>query len=54
MLSFMRRLAGDQRGVTAVEYALIVCLISCVAIGAMATLGQTLFNTAGPVVTALR
>jgi hypothetical protein len=26
MLSFLRRIAGDQRGVT-VEYALIVCLI---------------------------
>ena len=38
MLSFLRRLACDQRGVTVVEYALIVCLIATVAIGAMTTL----------------
>ena len=31
MLSFLRRLAGDQRGVTVVEYALIVCLIMAAA-----------------------
>ena len=53
MLSFLRRLGGDQRAVTAIEYALIVCLISTVAIGAMTTLGHTLFNQAGPVAAAL-
>jgi Flp pilus assembly pilin Flp len=31
MLSFLRRLGGDQRGVTVVEYALIICLIGTAA-----------------------
>jgi len=31
MFSFLRRIAGDQRGVTVVEYALIVCLIAAAA-----------------------
>ena len=53
MLSFLRRLADDQHGVTVVEYTLIVCLISIVAIGAMTTLGRILFRPAGPVGTAL-
>jgi Flp pilus assembly pilin Flp len=52
MLSVLRRLAGDRHGVTVVEYALIVCLISIVAIGAMTTLGRILFSSAGPVGTA--
>jgi len=53
MLSFLRRLSGDQRAVTAIEYALIVCLISTAGIGAMTTLGHTLFNLSGPVAAAL-
>jgi Flp pilus assembly pilin Flp len=54
MLSFLRRLRSDQRAVTAIEYALIICLISTAAIGSMTHLGQTLFNLAGPIATALR
>ena len=53
MLSFLRRLLGDQRAVTAIEYALILGLISTAGIGAMTTLGRTLFNLSGPVATAL-
>ena len=53
MLSFLRRIVGDRRGVTAIEYALIVFLIGTAAVGAMTTLGLTLFNLAGPVGNAL-
>jgi len=53
MLSFLRRISGDQCAVTSVEYALIICLISTAAIGAMTTLGQTILNASGPVATAL-
>ena len=53
MLSFLRRFRGDQRAVTSIEYALIVCLIGTTAIGAMTTLGHTLLNLSGPVATAL-
>jgi Flp pilus assembly pilin Flp len=52
MLSFLRRLVSEQRAVTAVEYALIICLISAAAVGAMTTLGHTLFNQSGPVAAA--
>jgi Flp pilus assembly pilin Flp len=53
MLSFLRRIRGDQRAVTSIEYALIVCLIGTTAIGAMTTLGHTLLNLSGPVASAL-
>jgi Flp pilus assembly pilin Flp len=53
MLSFLRRLIGNQRAVTAIEYALILGLISTAGIGAMTTLGHTLLNQSGPVATAL-
>jgi Flp pilus assembly pilin Flp len=52
--SLLRRIVGDQRGVTVIEYALIVFLIGTAAIGAMTTLGLSLFNLAGPVATAWR
>jgi len=53
MLLFLRRLGGDQRAVTTIEYALIVCLISTAGIGAMTTLCRTLFNLSGPVASAI-
>jgi Flp pilus assembly pilin Flp len=53
MLSFLRRLVGDQRAVTAIEYSLIICLIGSAAIGAMTILGHTLLNASGPVASAL-
>ena len=39
MLSMFRRLARDDRGVTAIEYTLIACLISIAAIVAMTNVG---------------
>jgi Flp pilus assembly pilin Flp len=53
MLSFLRHLRREQRGVTLIEYALIICLISTAAIGSMTTLGRTLFNMTGPIAAAL-
>ena len=53
MLLLLHRIISDQRGVTAIEYALIVFLIGTAAVGAMTTLGHTLFNLAGPVGNAL-
>ena len=47
------RIIRDERGVTAIEYALIVFLIGTAAVGAMTTLGHTLFNLAGPIGNAL-
>jgi Flp pilus assembly pilin Flp len=40
MLSFLRRLRREQRAVTSIEYALIVCLISTAAIGSLTNVGQ--------------
>jgi Flp pilus assembly pilin Flp len=53
MLPFLRRFRDDQRAVTSIEYALIICLIGSAAIGAMTTLGGTILNLSGPVATAL-
>jgi pilus assembly protein Flp/PilA len=44
-MSFFRKLAGDRRGATAIEYGLIAALIAVAAIGAMSTLGTKLKNT---------
>lgn len=44
-MSFFRKLAGDRRGATAIEYGLIAALIAVAAIGAMSTLGGKLKNT---------
>ena len=40
-LSFLRRLAGNQRGATAVEYGLILAGIVLAMFGALQTLGST-------------
>lgn len=53
MLSIFRSLMKNDDGATAIEYALIVCLIATTAIGAMTILGHTLLNLSGPVATAL-
>jgi Flp pilus assembly pilin Flp len=42
MMSFLRRLCDDQRAVTSIEYALIVCLISTASIAALTNVGQTM------------
>ncbi len=39
---FFRRLATDEKGVTAIEYGLIAALIAVGLIGAMTTLGDEL------------
>ena len=38
----VRRLVGDRRGVTAIEYGLIAALVAIAAIAAMTTLGTSL------------
>jgi Flp pilus assembly pilin Flp len=53
MLSFLRRIGGDQRAVTSIEYALIVCLISTAAIGSLTTVGHTMLNFLGNTANAL-
>jgi pilus assembly protein Flp/PilA len=48
MLKFinnLRALIGDERGVTAIEYALIAGLVAVVIIGSVTTLGTTLSTT---------
>jgi Flp pilus assembly pilin Flp len=45
--SDIRRLAGSQTGATAVEYALVVALISVSAIISLTTIGQWIQNVLG-------
>jgi Flp pilus assembly pilin Flp len=47
MLSFLRRLRREQRAVTSIEYALIVCLISTAAIGSLTNVGQRMLTFLG-------
>ncbi len=44
-MKFLKKLAGEKRGATAIEYGLIAALIAVAAIGAMSTLGGKLSNT---------
>ena len=44
-LEIIRGLTEDQRGVTAIEYALIAALIAVAAIAAMQLVGTGLINT---------
>ena len=44
MLSIFRKLMSDNDGATAVEYTLIVALISVAAIAAMGTVGSKVSN----------
>lgn len=53
MIAVLRRLYRNQRAATMIEYSLIVCLIACVAIGAMSNLGQKVMNMLGPAANAL-
>ena len=43
--TIIARIAADQRGATAIEYALIAGLISLAAITAMSSMGSTLSDT---------
>lgn len=44
-MTFLKKLAANKRGATAIEYGLIAALIAVAAIGAMRTLGTNLQNT---------
>jgi pilus assembly protein Flp/PilA len=55
LLRSLRGFALDQRGVTAVEYGLMVALISLTIIAAVSAVGQGIKNTLyGQIVTALQ
>jgi pilus assembly protein Flp/PilA len=41
MAGFLKRLAGDEAGVTALEYGLIAALIAVVIIGSVSLLGTS-------------
>ena len=48
MLKRIKHFCGDESGATAIEYGLIAALVSLAAIGALATMGntlQTIFGT---------
>ncbi len=50
ILALAQRLRRDERGVTALEYALIAALIAVAIVGALSTLGSdlnTTFSTIG-------
>ncbi len=53
MSSFLHRLIGDQRAVTAIEYSLIVFLVGTTGIGAMTSVGQNVMNVLGSAANAL-
>jgi pilus assembly protein Flp/PilA len=50
----LHRFALDQSGVTAVEYGLLVALISLTIFGAISAVGQGMNNTYGQIITALQ
>ena len=50
MLAIMRRLLPDDRGTTAIEYTLIVALISVAGISTFSTLGSKVLNMLGSVI----
>ena len=53
MVSFLRRLLKNQRAATVIEYSLIACLISIVAVGAITVVGQKVMNMLGPAANAM-
>jgi len=44
-MKYLRKLIGDTKGATAIEYGLIAALIAVAAITAMSNLGTELSNT---------
>jgi len=44
-MSFIRKIIGDNRGATAIEYGLIAALIAVAAIAAMQGVGSSLNST---------
>jgi len=53
MIRFIRRVAGDRKGATAIEYGLIAALIAVAAIAAMSALGTQLNKTFNNVTSAM-
>jgi pilus assembly protein Flp/PilA len=53
MLRLLHQLITDERGTTAIEYALIASLISVLIFGGSFTMGTTLRNTFSTVAAAL-
>ncbi|HEX3883538.1 MAG TPA: Flp family type IVb pilin [Stellaceae bacterium] len=53
MLRFLRRLFGDSKGVTAIEYGLIAALVAVAAVNAMSTVGTRLSTTFSTIATKL-
>lgn len=52
MRAFLRRLCGDRKGVTAIEYGLIAALIACIAgLTAVGTSLNNKYNTISTSVT---
>jgi pilus assembly protein Flp/PilA len=48
-MGFLKRLRADERGATAIEYALLMGLIAMILLAALASIGMSLsdiFNTA--------
>jgi Flp pilus assembly pilin Flp len=54
IMSSMRRALGDQKGVTAVEYAVIGALIIVGAVGAIGTTGDSVAAAFDTITAALR
>ncbi len=53
MMKFIRKLRRDEEGATAIEYGLIVALISAAALVAMAAVGTSLNEMFGTINNAL-
>ncbi len=53
ILALAQRLRRDERGVTALEYALIAALIAVAIVGALSTLGSDLNTTFSTIATNL-
>jgi len=53
MLRFIQQFVRDESGATAIEYGLIIALVSVVVITAVSTLGKHLNNAFGKINTGL-
>lgn len=53
-MSFVRKLIGNRKGATAIEYGLIAALIAVAAITALRSVGTTLNTTFSNVSTAMK
>ena len=54
MFKFARRFWRNESGATAIEYGLLVALISLTIFGAISAVGQGMNNTYGQIITALQ